>query len=119
MSNTLKTLLITLGFSLALPVMADDMGGMVHKEGGMGMQGQTTAIKIAHGSGIVEGVDATKGTVTLSHQPIKELNWPAMTMSFKVSKPELLKGIVTGQQVHFTLQNNNMGPVITALGVSK
>jgi hypothetical protein len=32
--------------------------------------------------GVFEAHDAAAGTVTLSHQPIPELNWPEMTMDF-------------------------------------
>jgi Cu(I)/Ag(I) efflux system periplasmic protein CusF len=31
---------------------------------------------------VVKGVDAANGKVTLAHEPIESLKWPAMTMSF-------------------------------------
>src|SRR5258705_1147244 len=35
-------------------------------------------------TGVVKSVDRTKGTVTLDHEPVKSMNWSAMTMSFTV-----------------------------------
>lgn len=54
------------------------------------------------GSGVVKGVNAKAGTVTLHHGPIPALKWPAMTMTFKAS-PELVKTAKTGKSVTFTL----------------
>ncbi|MBL8437747.1 MAG: efflux RND transporter periplasmic adaptor subunit [Zoogloeaceae bacterium] len=41
--------------------------------------------------GTVEGVDAKAGTVSLNHGPVASLNWPAMTMEFKLANPALLQ----------------------------
>ncbi|MBL8772397.1 MAG: copper-binding protein [Phenylobacterium sp.] len=54
------------------------------------------------GSGVVKGVNAKAGTVTLHHGPIPALKWPAMTMTFKAS-PEVVKTAKTGKSVTFTL----------------
>ncbi len=40
-----------------------------------------------------EAVDPAKGTITLQHQAIEFIHWPAMTMTFKVAKPEVLQMI--------------------------
>jgi Cu/Ag efflux protein CusF len=42
-----------------------------------------------------------------------------MTMTFKVAKSELLNGVTVGQHVNFTLQGNDMNPVVTAISVTK
>ena len=54
------------------------------------------------GTGLVKGVNAKGGTVTLHHGPIAALKWPAMTMTFKASA-DVLKSAKTGQKVKFTL----------------
>ncbi|MBS1190168.1 MAG: hypothetical protein H6R10_1960 [Rhodocyclaceae bacterium] len=51
--------------------------------------------------GTVDSVDAKAGTVTLSHGPIADLKWPAMTMEFKVANEALLKDLQPGAQVAF------------------
>ncbi|TAJ71737.1 MAG: copper-binding protein [Phenylobacterium sp.] len=54
------------------------------------------------GSGVVKGVNAKAGTITLHHGPIPALKWPAMTMTFKAA-PEAVKAAKTGKSVTFTL----------------
>ena len=64
------------------------------------------------GTGVVKGVNAKGGTVTLHHGPIAALKWPAMTMTFKASA-DVLKSAKSGQKVKFTLNPN--GNEIVAL----
>lgn len=70
--------------------------------------------KSASGTGTVTAVDAAAGTVTLDHQPIPAIGWPAMTMTFK-APPELLTGIGAGDRVTFDLAVENNTGRITAL----
>lgn len=114
MTNHFNTFLLAVGLSLALPALADDMGAM----GNMDMK-SAPAAKTAHGVGVITAIDTGTGTVTLSHQPIKELHWPAMTMGFKVAKLELLAGLAVGSQVHFELQGSGMNQVVTAISANK
>lgn len=62
------------------------------------------AAKTAQGAGAVTAIDAGDGVVTISHGPIPEVGWPAMTMAFKANPPALLEGIAVGDQVHFELK---------------
>ena len=114
-----KILLAALGLSLVLPALADNMNEMPHMQGKMPAGSAEPTERTAHGIGVVKDVDPKNGMITLDHQPIKELNWPAMTMRFKVAKAELLKGIAVGQHVNFTLQGNDMSPVVTAISTEK
>jgi len=59
-------------------------------------------------AGIVRGVDAKAGTVTLEHEAIPALNWPAMTMPFKVSDAALLNDLKVGAKVRFHLQGQQI-----------
>jgi Cu/Ag efflux protein CusF len=54
-------------------------------------------------AGVVKKVDAAKGTVTLAHDPIKSLNWPAMTMDFPVRDKASLAKLKPEQKVEFEL----------------
>jgi Cu(I)/Ag(I) efflux system protein CusF len=63
----------------------------------------------AHGTGTVNSVDPTQHKVNLSHNPIPEIGWPAMTMEFPV-KPSLdLKTIKPGSRVNFTIEQQPGG----------
>lgn len=47
----------------------------------------------------VKSVDEKQAKVTLAHEPVESLNWPAMTMSFKVKDKALMKKLSTGKKV--------------------
>lgn len=49
--------------------------------------------------GIIDSVDIETGTVSLNHGPVESLQWPAMTMAFKVANPALLKDLEPGARV--------------------
>ena len=60
---------------------------------------------------MVKKIDAKTGSVTIAHDPIKALNWPAMTMPFKVADKALLAKVKVGAKVRFDLS----GQTITAI----
>lgn len=81
-----------------------------------GMAGmQTTKPTQALGVGIVKAIDTTKGTITLQHQAITAIGWPAMTMTFKVDPPALLQKVKAGESVRFTLHPAGMASTVTAI----
>ena len=53
--------------------------------------------------GTVNTVDPAKHSVNVTHQPIKTLGWPSMTMGFPVAPSVDLAAIKPGQRVNFTL----------------
>ena len=63
------------------------------------------------GTGVIKKIDAKTGSVTIAHDPIKALNWPAMTMPFKVADKALLAKVKVGAKVRFDLS----GQTITAI----
>ena len=63
----------------------------------------------AHGTGTVNSVDSTQHKINLSHQPIPEIGWPAMTMEFPVAPSIDLKAIKPGTRVNFTIEQGQGG----------
>jgi membrane fusion protein, copper/silver efflux system len=55
------------------------------------------------GRGIVTEIDQKGGQVELDHEPIPALQWPRMTMSFTVEKPDSLRGLKKGDAVEFDM----------------
>jgi len=53
--------------------------------------------------------------VTLSHQAVPALEWPAMTMSFRLADPALARGISAGDQVTFAFEQTPGGAVVRRL----
>lgn len=68
----------------------------------LGLAGAALAADV-QGTGVVKAVDAKAGTVTIAHEPIGALGWPAMTMPFRVASPVLLGKVAVGSKVQFTL----------------
>lgn len=63
--------------------------------------------------GVVKKVDRTAGTVMLAHDPVKSLNWPAMTMAFHVADKALLDKLSEGRKVEFEFEVRGKNHVIT------
>ncbi len=77
---------------------------------GMGAE-KTSAAHL--GKGTIRKIDAER--VMLAHGPIATLNWPVMTMSFKLKNPALAKGLKTGDAVDFELVQQGSAYVVTRL----
>jgi len=68
---------------------------------------------LAETSGHVESIGADG--VTISHQPVPAIGWPAMTMTFRVEQPALLRGVKTGDRVRFAFDQPAAGPTLRRL----
>jgi Cu/Ag efflux protein CusF len=67
-----------------------------------------SAPAVVQGVGVVKSVDAKAGTITIAHEPIKALNWSAMTMAFKAADPALLRAVAPGDRVSFQLKGQQV-----------
>ena len=65
--------------------------------------------------GVVKKIDAKAGTLTLAHEAVSSLKWPAMTMGFVVQDKTLLDKLAVGQKVHFEFIQGANGYVVTAI----
>lgn len=68
-----------------------------------------------HASGTVKKLDLSKGMVTLAHGPVASLDWPAMTMGFKVKDKALFDKFAVGKQVEFDFVKEGAGFTVTAV----
>ena len=66
-------------------------------------------------SAVVKAVDPAKGTVTLAHEAVQSLKWPAMTMGFSVKDKSLLDKLAVGKKVHVEFTQQGSDYVITAV----
>ena len=108
---------VAVSMALGLAVTALPVVQSAEMEG-MKMDQPVTKSAVNQTKGVVKELDAKKGTVTLSHDPVPTLKWPAMTMAFKIS-PELAKGIEVGQKVDFEFQTQGMAATITKIAPSR
>lgn len=111
------------GAALAQQKMGDmkdmDMGmqkmdGM--KSMDMGGQKAMPGAQATHkGLGVVKKLDAKAGSVTFDHEPVKSLNWPAMTMTFAVRDKMLLDKLTVGKKVEFEFVQDGKDHVVTGV----
>lgn len=107
---------ITLAIAAALvtaPVFASPQQMDPNMPGMAGMHEAAPAD--VQGVGVVKAVDTAKNTITLQHEAIAAIGWPAMTMPFKVASPELLKHVKVGDKVQFTFRQASTGSTVTAI----
>lgn len=68
--------------------------------------------------GTVQKADSANGFVTISHQAIPALKWPAMTMPFAVGDKELFSRLKAGEKVVFAFKREDGKAVIVGVNAS-
>jgi len=66
---------------------------------------------------VVRGVDPSARTLRLEHDPIPELDWPAMTMNFRVRDSVAIGDLAAGQAIHFSMVRDGDAWVIDRIHV--
>lgn len=90
-------------------------GDMTVAEAGKNAQDNTQKEPVHQAVGVVKAVNPAKGSVTLAHEAIASLKWPAMTMSFAVQDAKLFDKLVVGSKVKVELTKQKSDYVITAV----
>ncbi|HAT1821742.1 TPA: efflux RND transporter periplasmic adaptor subunit [Legionella pneumophila] len=71
--------------------------------------------KIIEAFGTIKEVNPVKHSLTIQHDPIPTLNWPAMEMNFSVSQEITLDTLKTGDSLQFNLEKKNNQFIITKI----
>ncbi len=89
------------------PVLAGGQSSRaVHPHNDSEMQMADAGRNDAHGAGTVNSVDPAQHKVNVSHNPIPEIGWPAMTMDFPVAPSVDLRALKPGTRVNFTIERS-------------
>jgi Cu(I)/Ag(I) efflux system membrane fusion protein len=75
----------------------------------------SSAQAVTGGTGRVLAIDPASGNISLSHDPIAALGWPAMLMDFPLAEGITTQGLASGDRVHFELEKRDDGYLITAI----
>lgn len=75
------------------------------------------AVEEHEGSGKVTRIDGK--SITIAHGPIAAVGWPAMTMSFALTTPQVATGIAVGDTVRFRFTQHGKQSVVTHLTKGK
>jgi Cu/Ag efflux protein CusF len=70
-------------------------------------------------TGEVRKVDTAHAKVTLRHEAIANLDMAAMTMVFRATRPEQLKGLKAGDKVRFRAESDKGALVVTHIELAK
>ena len=65
--------------------------------------------------GVLKRIDERGGTVTVAHEAVQELKWPAMTMVFRVSDRAILRNLVIDRRYELTIVQDGNQYLITGL----
>jgi Cu(I)/Ag(I) efflux system membrane fusion protein len=84
----------------------------VHEEAKPGAAAMGPVPASHRGIGTVKALDWASATVTIAHDPIASLSWPAMTMDFRVKDPALLKALKPGEKVDFEIVEQPAGEYV-------
>lgn len=87
------------------------------------LQGLTAAAASSPAASAAAGEFATRGrvvefdggSITLEHEPVPALKWPAMTMPFQLAQPQLARGLKAGDPVRFRFRQQGDEHVVTAI----
>lgn len=100
------------GFGQQPPGSTPGESGQAKPGAPMTAPGAAPAPASHHGIGRIEAMDWAHATVTLAHDPIASLNWPAMIMDFRARDSELLRSLKPGQKVDFEIVEESAGEYV-------
>ena len=106
-SITVTTLAAVFAFA-AIPAYAEVPDGT-----------QKVVTQVHQGQGIVNKMDLDAGKVNITHEAIKSLKWPKMTMDFNVKDKSTLAGVKPGMKIDFELAKFGSGYRITRVVPAK
>jgi Cu(I)/Ag(I) efflux system protein CusF len=90
--------------------MKGDMKGMDMKTDKKGAKGT-----VHKATGVVTKVDAAKNKVTIKHEPVQSMKWPAMNMAFTVKDKATLDKLPKDKKVEFEFVQEGKDYVITSV----
>ncbi|MEH0885159.1 cation efflux system protein CusF [Enterobacter sp. UNJFSC 003] len=75
----------------------------VHQHREMTSAADTAPQQVIEGKGVVKDIDLSSKKITISHEAIPAIGWPAMTMRFTfIHADESIKALKVGSQVDFS-----------------
>lgn len=91
---------------LAANVQAAEMQHDGHGQ----MMEMNTQQQVIEGTGVVKHIDTDAKKITIAHEAIAAINWPAMTMRFTYNAPtEAINQLKEGDKVNFSfVQQGNL-----------
>jgi Cu/Ag efflux protein CusF len=106
------TLILTVALFTAVPGAVYAAGHGSHSSGHAAPQPGPETTRIYTTTGVLNSVDKAAGKLSITHEPVPALGWPAMTMRFSVEDAALLEGVKPGDKLRFDFRPQGSGFVI-------
>ncbi len=110
------------GFGHNIPASTPGVSGQAKPRTPVTALGPAPVPASHQGVGNIKEMDWAHVMVTIAHDPIASLNWPAMTMDFRAKDPALLRSLKPGQKVDFEIVEESAGEYVIVriqpLGIS-
>ena len=113
-------LAVSAAFAAASPLAFADVSCKAPAEGhhdhsGCGAHASESQGAVYKATGSVKSVNKSAGKVTIAHEAIPDLHWPAMTMQFGVADKKLLGELAAGKKIDFRFVQRGNDYLVTAL----
>ena len=102
MRNSLKAVL----FGAFSVMFSASLHAETHQHGDMNAASDASVQQVIKGTGIVKDIDMNSKKITISHEAIPAVGWPAMTI---VNADDAINALKTGNHVDFSfIQQGNI-----------
>ncbi|MEG1599011.1 cation efflux system protein CusF [Citrobacter sp.] len=115
MNTTVKAALLSLFSVVMFNAQANE-----HQHGEMmNMEPTAQQEQTISATGVIESIDTENKKITIKHEPIPAVNWPAMTMRFTLVPETKADDIKSGDKVAFTFVQQGNLSVLRDIHVSQ
>jgi len=97
------------------PPSKSDGAPMMTSDASMDGMDMSEGEKPVGAEGRIAEVDMAAKSVTIDHEPVPEIGWPAMTMAFKAPSGMDMAGIKEGEAVRFAFRETPNGYVLASI----
>ncbi len=106
MRNSLKAVV----FSALSIMFSAGLHAEEHQHGTMNVAGDASSQQVINGTGVVKEIDLDNKKITIAHEAIPAVGWPAMTMRFTFVQADVnIATLKTGSHVDFSfVQQGNI-----------
>lgn len=111
MKISIYSVVLATGFAATAAFAQMNMGEM--KSMDMGNKTAAATKQTHSAKATVKKADSKAGKVTLAHEPVPTLNWPAMSMNFKVKDKALWSKLEDGKNVEVEFVQDGNDYVLT------
>lgn len=111
----MKIIALTLSLALAPLALAGETHHMHNQQLADNSAGQAQQpARKASATGTVRAIDRENATITIAHDPVPQLRWPAMVMPFNASG-EQMQQVAVGDKVSFEFTSSAAAAALVSI----